>query len=229
MLNKYLSIFATQYQEIRFLTMGVTIKSLSTAKTLRHEVRVTHSSLAAPLAFPVSGVKQDQSTAWYAVYTRSRWEKRLMELLIAKKIEAYVPLRKVLHQWSDRKRLIEEPVIRSYCFVKVGDKDYYNVLNTPGAVRYIWFAGKPAAIPGRQIDTLKAITGANVEVDCIPDIFQPGIRVMVNAGPLTGLTGELVSISNKQKVIIRIDQLNQVLTLSISPLLLEKISSEVAK
>ncbi len=160
---------------------------------------------------------------WYAVYTRSRWEKRLMELLTDKGIEAYVPLRKVIHQWSDRKKLIDEPIIRSYCFVKVGEKDYYEVLNTPGAVRYIWFSGKPAAIPERQINTLKAITGSDVEVDCVADIFQPGVQVIVNAGPLTGITGELVSVSNKKKVIIRIDHLNQVLTLSISPLLIERV------
>ena len=174
-------------------------------------------------------MKQDQSSSWLAVYTRSRWEKRLMTLLSAKKIEAYVPLRRVLHQWSDRKKLVEEPIIRSYCFVKVGEQNYHDVLNTPGAVRYVWFAGKPATIPEHQIDKLKAITGANVEVDCIPDTFQPGVHVMVNSGPLTGLTGELVSISNKQKVIIRIGQLNQVVTLSISPLLLEKVKSEIAK
>lgn len=172
---------------------------------------------------------QDQSTAWYAVYTRSRCEKRLMELLITKKIEAYVPLRKVLHQWSDRRKLLEEPMIRSYCFVKVGGKDYFDVLNTPGAVRYIWFAGKPATIPERQIDTLKIISSSGVAVDCIPDNFQPGVQVMVNAGPLTGITGELVSVSNKKKVIIRIIQLNQVVTLTISPLLLNKISSEIVK
>jgi hypothetical protein len=38
---------------------------------------------------------------------------------------------------------------------------------------------------------------------------------------MQGLTGELVSISNKKKVIIRIDHLNQVITLSISPALIE--------
>ena len=88
-------------------------------------------------------------------------------------------------------------------------------------MRYIWFSGKAASIPERQIDTLKAITGSNVEVECLPDTFQPGTKVMVNAGPLTGLVGELVNVANKKKVIIRIDQLKQVITLSISPLLIE--------
>jgi transcription antitermination factor NusG len=164
-----------------------------------------------------------QTPAWYAVYTRSRFEKKLMDLLIAKGIEAYVPLRKVMHQWSDRKRMVEEPIIRSYCFVKVTSRDYFNVLNTPGAVRYIWFSGKPATIPDRQINILKVITGANMEVECIPDTFQPGVRVRVNAGPLQGFMGELVNVSNKNKVIVRIDHLNQVLKLTISPLLIEMV------
>ncbi len=166
---------------------------------------------------------QVQPMNWHAVYTRSRFEKRLMELLIAKGIVAYVPLRKVMHQWSDRKRLVEEPIIRSYCFVKIGARDYYEVLNTPGAVRYVWFSGKAATIPERQIDILKAITGSDVEVDCLPDTFLPGIQVWVNAGPLQGMKGELVNISNKKRVIVRIDHLNQVITLSISPMLIEKV------
>ncbi len=158
---------------------------------------------------------------WYAVYTRSRHEKKLMDLLMEKGIEAYVPMRKVLHQWSDRKKFVEEPIIRSYCFVKVDRKNYYEVLNTPGAVRYVWFSGKPASIPERQINALKIITGANLEVESLPDTFRPGVKVRINAGPLTGFSGELVSIARKKKVIIRIDQLKQVLTISISPLLLD--------
>ena len=158
---------------------------------------------------------------WHAVYTRSRFEKRLMELLVAKGIEAYVPMRKVMHQWSDRRKWVEEPIIRSYCFVKVDATDYYEVLNTPGAVRYIWFSGKPATIPERQIDILRAITGTDVEVHCLPDTFLPGTRVIITAGPLQGLTGELVNISNKKKIIVRIDHLNQVITLTISPMLIK--------
>ncbi len=165
---------------------------------------------------------QLQAMLWYAVYTRSRSEKHLMELLTAKGIEAYVPVRKVLKQWSDRKKMVEEPIIRSYCFVKVDPPLYKEVLNTPGAVRYVWFSGKPASIPDRQIETLKSITQSNVEIECLPDTFQPGIQVNVTAGPLQGLTGELVSISNKKKVIIRIDHLKQVITLSISPTMVEK-------
>lgn len=166
---------------------------------------------------------------WYAVYTKSRYEKKLAENLKEKGIEAYVPLRKVVRQWSDRKKLVAEPLIRSYCFVRPvpGPKQYNEVLDTDGAVRFIWFSGKPAPIPNRQIDILKAITGADVEVDVLNGSLLKGSTVRVNAGPLAGVIGELVSIAGKHRVLIKIDHLDQVLTISISPLLIEPYLTSV--
>ncbi|MEI6889980.1 MAG: UpxY family transcription antiterminator [Bacteroidota bacterium] len=162
---------------------------------------------------------------WYAVYTKSRHEKRLAELLNEKGIEAYVPLRKVVRQWSDRKKLVSEPLIRSYCFVRPGPGEYYDVLNTDGAVRYVWFSGKPAPIPNKQIDILKVLTGSDVDVDVVPGSLLKGTTVRVNAGPLAGVVGELVSIAGKHRVLIKIDHLDQALTISISPLLIEPYHS----
>jgi transcription antitermination factor NusG len=160
---------------------------------------------------------------WYAVYTKSRYEKKLADNLREKGIEAYVPLRKVVRQWSDRKKLVAEPLIRSYCFVRPtpGPKQYSQVLDTDGAVRFVWFSGKPAPIPNRQIDILKAITGADVEVDVLKGSLLKGATVRVNAGPLAGVVGELVEIGGRHRVLIKIDHLDQVLTISISPLLIE--------
>ena len=164
---------------------------------------------------------------WYAVYTKSRYEKKLAEKLNEKGIEAYVPLKKVVRQWSDRKKLVAEPLIRSYCFVRPqpGPRQYDEVLDTDGAVRFIWFSGKPAPIPNKQIDILKVITGADVEVDVAPGMFHKGTSVRINAGPLAGVSGELIEIAGRHRVLIRIDHLDQILTISISPLLIEPYHS----
>jgi transcription antitermination factor NusG len=55
---------------------------------------------------------------WYAVYTRPRWEKKVAALLLHKGIESYCPLNKVRRRWSDRTKTIEEPLFKSYVFVK---------------------------------------------------------------------------------------------------------------
>jgi len=165
----------------------------------------------------------EQERHWYAVYTKSRHEKKLADGLQEKGIEAYVPLRKVLRQWSDRKKMVEEPLIRSYCFVKVGKEHYFEVLNTHGAVRYVWFCGKPATIPENQINVLKVIAGSDIETESIQGNIKAGTLVKVIAGPLAGITGELIRHAGRNKVIIRIDHLDTTLSLTISPLLLEKV------
>ena len=140
-----------------------------------------------------------------------------------KGIEAYVPVRKVLRQWSDRKKMVEEPLIRSYCFVRAKPKWYFEALNTHGAVRYVWFSGKPAPIPDKQITILKILAGSNLEVEEVSCDLKPGEYVKITAGPLIGAIGEITSVTGKNKVIIRIDHLATVLSVTISPLLLEKL------
>jgi transcriptional antiterminator RfaH len=159
---------------------------------------------------------------WYAVYTKPRSEKKLANRLNDQGIEAYLPLRRTLKQWSDRKKMVDEPLISSYVFVRIFQEHYFTVLNTPGAVKYIWFCGKPAAIPETQISTLKLILGEE-EIDCVSAGLLQGTRVKVTSGPLKGLTGELINYAGKHRVMVRIDHLEKALLLTISPHLLEPI------
>lgn len=160
---------------------------------------------------------------WWALYSRPRHEKKLADLLNERGIEAYTPVRKVLKQWSDRKKWVEEPLIRSYTFVRAIEKRYFDALNTHGAVRYVWFSGKAAIIPNRQILTLKALAGCDLEAEALSSDFKPGAPVKVIAGPLIGTIGELVSMAGHNRVIIRIDHIETVISVTISPLLLEKL------
>ncbi len=160
---------------------------------------------------------------WSAVYTKSRQEKKLASRLGGRGIEAYAPLLKTLKQWSDRKKMVEEPLIRSYVFVKISPLMYDAVLDTPGAVRFVWFGGEPAAIPECQIEVLKRITGTSPELSLVPSGIGPGSPVKVIAGPLMGLTGELVSMAGKSRVIVRIEHLEHALSLSIPMALLREV------
>jgi transcriptional antiterminator RfaH len=168
----------------------------------------------------------DPTPCWYAVYTKSRHEKKLAGKLNEKGIEAYIPLRKTLKQWSDRKKAVEEVLIRSYVFVKILPTQYDTVLGYPGAVRFIWFSGKPAVIPDRQIALLKLVTGTGTEVTAVPCNLKPGTPVRVIAGPLQGLTGELIINAKGNNVVLRIDHVTTALMLTISPNLLERVTSD---
>ena len=83
---------------------------------------------------------------WYVLYTKSRFEKSVSEKLGLLGIEVYCPILKRKKLWSDRWKLVEEPLFRSYCFVQLEDKDKDNVFNVPGVVRYVYHCGRPAII-----------------------------------------------------------------------------------
>jgi transcription antitermination factor NusG len=163
----------------------------------------------------------DNALKWYAVYTRSRFEKKAARWLTEQGIEAYVPLQRVMRQWSDRRKLVLEPAIPSYVFVHIDHRLYYKVLETPGVVRYVFFDGKPAVVRDEEIDTLKRVMDSDLEVECLPDDLQPGTQVRIVQGPLTGIEGEFVEYMGKQKVALRIEAIRQVMMVTLSPQVLE--------
>lgn len=159
---------------------------------------------------------------WYALYTRSRQEKKVYQELTNKNIEAYLPLETRIKQWSDRKKKVVEPMIRSYVFAKSSEKEYYDILNTVGAVRYVTFEGKAAAIPEWQIDAMKKMLDHNLPHQYSDERFFKGEQIKITEGPLKGYEGEVVVNSEgKQKVIIRIANIGYSLVIK-SPLVFVK-------
>lgn len=160
--------------------------------------------------------------AWFALYTRSRNEKKVHNQLVAQGIESFLPLQKTLKQWSDRKKWVEEPMIRSYVFVKISEREYFDVLNTPGAVRFVFFEGKAAVIPDWQIDAIRHILETGEEFEITDQLLEKGDKVLITRGPFHDIPGELVDFKGKRKVVIRIDHIGHSLLLTISPANLKK-------
>ncbi len=145
---------------------------------------------------------------WHAIYTRSRAEKRLYQELCSKNIECYLPLHKELRQWSDRTKWVEVPLLRSYLFVKVSEREYYDVINSNFAVRYVTFGGKAVPIPEQQIEALRLfLEDEKRKVDLCSDNLEKGECVEIVSGPLKGIQGEIIQIKGKNRIVIRFDSL----------------------
>lgn len=165
----------------------------------------------------------DNSYKWYPVYTRSRAEKKAFQELIRKSIIAYLPLKKTLKQWSDRKKNIEEPLIKSYLFVYISAKEYAEVLMTDGIARFIYFSGKVASMPDQQIEHLRLLLATEAELAVIDYDIKPGQRVVIKAGPLKDTIAELVSIQNKKRIILRLDNIGYAIEINTSMAFVEPI------
>ena len=142
---------------------------------------------------------------WYAAYTKSRNEKKVLALLQKENIEAYLPLQKKLKLWSDRKKWVEVPLFNSYIFVKISSKEYYDVLKTSGIVKFISFEGKAVPIPENQIQLLKKIVDLQIDYEISSEIFNKGEQIRINAGSFAGVFGEVIEIRENKKFLIRID------------------------
>jgi transcription antitermination factor NusG len=156
-----------------------------------------------------SGRSGRRNSKWFALYTNPRAEKQAFSRLIDKGIETFLPLQKTYRQWSDRKKLIEKPLLSSYIFVKVIPREFPVVYMTPGIIKFISFEGLPVPIPQNQIDNLKLLVNSDAEIEVTSENLKKGDNVKVINGSLIGLTGELISIGGKKRVVIRIDKLEQ--------------------
>lgn len=150
------------------------------------------------------------SRKWLAVYSRPRWEKKVNQLLTEKGFECYCPLNKVRRKWSDRVKLVEEPLFKSYVFVKVTDEDRTSVRMTPGVVNFVYWAGKPAVIREKEINAIKRFLDEHENVEVHPAPLQPRQRVIITSGPLMDHEGEVLELKHKT-VKVAIDSLGYIL------------------
>jgi transcription antitermination factor NusG len=147
---------------------------------------------------------------WLAIYSRPRWEKKVAQLLTEKGLECYCPLNKVRRKWSDRMKTVEEPLFKSYVFVRVNDEDRTAVRMTPGVINFVYWDGKPALIKEKEINAIKQFLNEyeNVEVRQIE--VEPNQRVKITRGPLMDQEGKVMEVHRKT-VKIAIDSLGYVL------------------
>lgn len=153
---------------------------------------------------------------WYALYTKSRAEKKVLQAINELGIEAYLPLKTEWKQWSDRKKQVETPLIASYIFVRVDQREYYQVLNIPGAIRYIFFEGKAAAIPDWQIKSLQQTLASRLEFTVVATPFRKGDRIAITEGPLCGFKGEVIDPSKPKELLVRIEHIGYSLLVKVA-------------
>jgi transcriptional antiterminator RfaH len=160
---------------------------------------------------------------WYALYTRPRAEKLVFQRLVEDGIETFLPLQKTYRMWSDRKKLVEKPLLPSYIFVKTKKKNFPRVYKTNGVVKFVSFEGQPVSIPQNQIDNLRLLINSDAEIEVSSEKLARGDNVKVINGSLIGLTGELIKIGSHNRVVVRIDRLDQNLILKIPKAFLRKV------
>ena len=119
---------------------------------------------------------------WLAVYTKPRWEKKIYQVLTEKGIESYCPLNKVHRKWSDRIKLVEEPLFKSYVFVHIRPDEEENVKRVNGVLNFVYWLGKPASIRQQDIDRIKRFLNDYEDVTAEVLTIKPEDNVIITSG-----------------------------------------------
>jgi len=141
-------------------------------------------------------------TKWYALYTKPRWEKKVAEILSRKKIENYCPLNKVLRQWSDRKKIVLEPLFTSYVFVKAAEKEHSEIRKIDGIINFVYWLSKPAIIRSEEIESVKNFLNEHVNVRLEKTSVNINNRVRITRGALMEYEGQVIDVKNNTVKII---------------------------
>lgn len=155
---------------------------------------------------------------WHAVYVKSRYEKKVFDRLTDLGIKAYLPLVTLVKQWSDRRKKVEEPLFKSYVFVFNNEKEYLDILNITGVVKFVSFEHKAVVVPESQIVAIKCYIDdyeqGKAEKAMRNEDLKIGQLVRITHGPMQGLIGRLESVKDK-RLVVYIEAVGQYLPVSI--------------
>jgi transcription antitermination factor NusG len=153
---------------------------------------------------------------WYAIYTKSKSEKKVFKRLNDAGYESFLPLITEVKQWSDRKKKVTSPLIKSYVFVKVTNSDLIPICNIPGVVAVLKFLGEPAIVTEVEINNLKIITNNSEATQTVEALnLKNGKPVQVTHGPFKGLIAVYLSNSGKHRVVVNVEALNNFIEITL--------------
>jgi len=166
-------------------------------------------------ASPIPIVGAETQT-WYALHTRPRHEKLVVQRLTDRGVETFLPLVTETHRWSDRKKTVQLPLFSCYVFAKFipNRTERLNVLRVSGVLGLVGSGGEGASIPDEQIDAVRTLVENELPWTSHP-FLKIGQRVRIRGGAMEGLEGILVSRNGNETLVISIDAIQRSLAVRV--------------
>ncbi|WP_320040644.1 transcription termination/antitermination NusG family protein [uncultured Desulfobacter sp.] len=168
---------------------------------------------------------------WYAIQTMSGCEKRLVTTLqvLLKRIQLYLPARKVIHQIKGEQNIIELPLFPGYIFVYKSISESLDALekaNSMIAFNPVMANGKYLEANKNEMRFLFEVTGGDGVIELSKGIVMENEEVLILEGPLKQLKGKILFIDKrKNKAKVRIKFMNRLLDVSLGLEILSRPSS----
>jgi len=167
-----------------------------------------------PAVLPV--VAGPEAEEWFALLTRARHEKVVVQRLQDKGVTTFLPLVKEVRRWSDRRKTVELPLFSGYVFARLSPRNDHRlrVLLVDGVLRFVGQSGHGIPIPEEQIDAVRKLVEEQLPYSCYP-FLKIGQRVRIRSGALEGVEGILISRSRERTLVISVDAIQRSLAVRI--------------
>jgi transcription antitermination factor NusG len=162
---------------------------------------------------------------WYVIRTRPRWEKKVGEQIIKKKIEIFLPLLDKVKIWSDRKKKVKEPMFSGYIFVYADEEERYHAISeTAGAMNYVFYNKKPAVIRQNEIDYIKISLKEPERITVEEKQIKEGDYITIRRGALKGMSGYVNEFKGNYKLTVNLEELSTAFSVT---LMLDEVEKKI--
>jgi transcription antitermination factor NusG len=145
---------------------------------------------------------------WFALQTRSNFERVTATILEGKGFEVYCPSFRSRRRWSDRVKEVEQPLFPGYIFCRFDPDVRLPVLITPGVVSIVGRARTPEPVPDEEIRSVQQIMRSGVVAGPWP-FLQVGEKVIIEKGCLAGTQGILLKFKSCHRIVVSISLLQR--------------------
>jgi transcription antitermination factor NusG len=157
----------------------------------------------------------DKSYKWNILFVKTNHELKVQKYIERFGVKTYLPVRKLLSQWSDRKKWIDRPMFPGYVFIRVSCQEFFTVLSHNSIISYVKSGGNPVFISEEQISIMQKIESEYLEHISECDCFTCGDHIRIIAGPLKGLEGRILRIDSNDYFVIDLPEINKSLKIRI--------------
>lgn len=103
-------------------------------------------------------------------------------------------------------KTVEEPLFKSYVFVKITEEEGTKVRMVNGVLNFVYWLGKPAVVKEKDIELIQKFLNEYENVSVEPIELEENMKVRVQRGAFTDEHATVIKVLNN-KVQLRIENI----------------------
>ena len=151
---------------------------------------------------------------WYALQVWSRQESAVAATLTAKGFTTFAPAYAATRIVSGRKRKVELALFPGYLFCRMDPEQRLHVITAPGVITILGNRNQATPVGDEEVEAVQRAVDSKLKAEPF-GLPRVGQRVTLEAGPLAGVQGVLISHKGHSRLVISVELLNRSMAVEI--------------